>query len=478
MGALNVVLRLFPRSFSEQYGPEWVSVSEALLAQAKTRGTIAWLGAWMRLMLDTVLRAPMAHGQDLRDRVVGTPPVLAGMTGGQAALALVRHWGQRPAVAGANGLYRRTTSLVAGLVLSVIVYALLREHAASIVTYPADIDIDIDGAGWAGGWGWILQHVMLWLYLFIGVIILAVGHKRMLRRWRATGGSMAWSLAFCSAGFLSGLYFCLTSELRAAEKDALGAFVAFPRLSEMPTQLPYLAVDDPKAQWTPEQKIWFEPDGTRVRPDKLQQWCAIRLSSLNTERILLESNLHVGSDIAVLLWNARLTMAYSQGCMDEATLMEQTTRLALYVGNANTLFQKTWEPVSLLPLIDQVLAAHYIIYPQMLRGTAEQYCTAFIERQKALGQVLPSHTVITGNDRAILCQGLNAKFIQEDLRWPEPPRWRALLWKFNLDASGLAKHYSGHTAPISLAQIQQIKQALLARPQDWQVPITPQSPIR
>ena len=58
---LHVLLWLFPHSFAQRFGDQWMSTVEDGLADARSRGRTAWAKAWGRLLADTAIQVPKAH---------------------------------------------------------------------------------------------------------------------------------------------------------------------------------------------------------------------------------------------------------------------------------------------------------------------------------------------------------------------------------------------------------------------------------
>ena len=54
---LKVIRALFPAKFQRQYGDEWESLAEDVLAHARNRGGSSYLRAWRGLLWDTSVRA-------------------------------------------------------------------------------------------------------------------------------------------------------------------------------------------------------------------------------------------------------------------------------------------------------------------------------------------------------------------------------------------------------------------------------------
>lgn len=93
---LQVLLWLFPHSFAQRFGEQWMSTVEDGLADARSRGRMAWAKAWGRLLADTAIQAPKAYAMACWSAVVGTVPSTAGMGLSSKALVMAKHWAWRP----------------------------------------------------------------------------------------------------------------------------------------------------------------------------------------------------------------------------------------------------------------------------------------------------------------------------------------------------------------------------------------------
>lgn len=444
---LKVLLKLFPRRFQERFGDEWMEVSEALLERAQTQGSGKTAAAWLSLCSDVGTQAPAAHARQAWRAIVGTPPVLAGagVLGGTWLLA--RHWGGRPALAMGRGLIKYAWALVAGGVVAFALHGWLEQRAWAVSTALSEV-----GAAGSG-----VAHNPQALTIMVGVMVVALmltaGWPRLMAlAKKVTVKKMIGSLVV----FLAGFYLVLTSiflgQFRGLSTDAISDFVVYPEIVNSPTRMPSSANPE---EWTAEQLEWFDserPWRAYLRPEKKEQWCALKDIQLKTWHKTIMARDGGSPNISLLLWQSMRTQQYVYGCMDEATWLSGHDGAAFSVQEGHGLFQRTWEPLAPIhPLVDWMSAAHHIVWPRLVMDP-QKYCLASAQVMAA-----PDH-VVNHNELVAVCSPFETQSEKGALgakSW-----WRP--------QTAQAKQANLEVNPMTESQRQEIRRTLEAMRGRWQ----------
>lgn len=457
MRSLKFMRWLFPQGFQRQYGDQWESLTEEMLAQARAKGPRHLARAVAGLVLDTFCRAPLAHGRELRDRIVGHPPVLVGMGPGLQAITLTRHWVGRPIKSGLRVLAQYGALFIAGAIVAFITHALLEYHATVAVTQL--LEPEMSGSIVQPG---DYQIALMGLCFLAFIAVASQKWRRWVLAWKAVGYPIAMPGLVFFIGLMAGLHIILLAQIPRVAKDNLVPFVAFPHHMNVPIALPR---GESFEKWTQEQKQWLVPGANNyteysIRPDRLEVWCAARMAALNTQKINLMAGGDTTTQLAALLWNGQMARAAGEGCLSMDALLAEQNEMAVFANTHLGIFQRTREPLSIIPLFDRLTLAHYLVAPQLF-ASVERSCP-LIAFQEAHGKNYHAGKV------SEFCGTLAERFrAKRTLREPDASVWQRIKWQVGLDLTGMVRRQAATTPKMTAADLVWIRAMLRANSDQW-----------
>ena len=368
---LQMLLWLFPYSFAQRFGEQWTCTAEDVLSHARAQGRGAWARAWGRLLLDTAVQVPKAHGQACWAAVVGTVPSTAGMSVMGKSLAMARHWGWRPVMATTGVIYRHWIFLLAGTWSMVVSYTYwsarhgLAFDSNAVFMTPSATPMEAMGA--------VCSSLAMWA-LAAWMLVMLTGPENAWRTWRRNGSRLFPAAAFFFVGLNMASTTYLLKDLGRLAVESVDVFKDFPVLRDTPVRPP----SEPEmAQWTPEQRHWFhlnDQGHALVRPELRAQWCSLRQGILDQERRSILAGTDSAANLRTLLWRGLALQQVTQECFTEAQILEQNLELWKHQQENPSPVQRVWEHYSwVLPVADAVTSAHYILEPQVM-PSVQSYC--------------------------------------------------------------------------------------------------------
>ena len=391
----------FPVGIQRHHGDEWRSCAEDLLFDASIRGPLATGQALAAMVFDTLWRAPAAHARAWRNAVVGTPPVLATLGPMQAAVALSGHWVARPVRGTWTWLRRMVRYMMVGALVGVVWVLWSAGQAAAHAPMLIAVGDDL-----------VTQNLMAVVCLCV-ILLLSIPGVRAFRRWRAQGCPVLGPLIATGLGVVLGLYAMLFHALQDLPSDALEVFSTYPKMVETPVKEPY---STNLTEWSSSQKDWFvvigEPGAERItlRPEMKKPWCQARLATLDFFEAQIKASTTLSPTISALLWKAHIARAAEVGCLSWDGLLRRDHAMLAWSWKHPGTFQETWERFRWLPIVNQLMSAHYIVLPRVA-PQADKYCYSMISAK----------TGELSKENVQFCQSLHARWVARTGQ-PHPPR--------------------------------------------------------
>lgn len=456
MIALKIIRALFPARFQRDYGNEWESVAEDVLLDARKLGRGAFLKAWIRLVLDSMLSAPMAHASEARAAIIGKQPDLVALGPLGACAAMTRHWVARPVGAFFKLVARYSFLFVVGGFFSIIIHTGLENYATGDISAMVDRpDVFMQGP----------FFICSAIFLVAGVLMMGnIG--KWWRKWKRTGFSFVAPAIVFSMGAVIGLYIIFISSLTQVSNDAFSTFKAFPQHQHYPSRFPQ---DKEYSKWSMHERYWFNPQydsnassATQIKPEKLEEWCTIRRATLETRKFEIQANISPSTQINTLLWNGSVAVASAEGCYSTEDMVSQRNEMAAFVVARPDLFQTTWEPLALFPIVDQLMSARYIIQGRLF-SAPENTCTHIAYEMNGSGVV----------DLAKLwkvCQAIQTEWVsahRQTLKAPKATLFQRATWKLGLNQTAQIKQQAAQTPKLGVDELPWLRAELEARKSEW-----------
>lgn len=445
---MAALLWFYPHSFSQRFGDEWACVTEDLLEHAKTKGPGALALAWARLLLDTFTQAPKAQIVAMGQMVWGMPPSTAGLAWTGKAWVLTKHWGVRPARQLVEGIWHHLSFFLLGMLVTGAAYNYWAEQTGlneRAGRFPAFLGMPYEM--------WFQLVVMCWFWW---------GSPKAVNQWKRQGRRLVLPAVAVFLGLSLATTPYLLKDLGLAASDAVGTFDRYKSLRDPMVLRPETM--NP-AQWTAEQRQWFEVSYSRglVKPSKQQAWCQQRRTALDREyQSMLSDRQDSAMGIRILLWRGLASMETSDGCYTtEEILAGQTALWQHYVSSPSPL-QQVWERFAGVSAIADILVqGPYIVMPKVAPNI-ENYCASVAMEQ--LPAVVKAGREIDYGALASFCQSmqdrrnLDAGFQTKAIPWWRPNKTKAI--KEQLDA-----------LPVFTAQeLPALRQYLQDHPSQWTRP--------
>ena len=515
MNMLSLIRWIYPQSFVERFGEEWMATAEDLMAVAKRRGRLETFVQLIMLTVDAGVWGNVLRWRLIQEAVMGTPPVLAGAGIAGGSVALINHWGVRPVRGVINGIHQHIFAVLVGICLSTVLYYALDNHIYQ------DHNLQIIERGFIEHLGitaWImtgfvatgfLTHLMTkpksnpkssmkqhgvigFLMLLIvtvmvtspindsfsfvlpGMFLLGLSGWFLSKKydaWQHNGFPLMLPMASCLLGLYVGIHTLFIYDIIRLGKspEIVESFVAYPHLKNYPAAYPNDHFDTPH-KWTTEQQQWFwidpeRPEAIRVQPQKLAQWCAMKMGSIKTEEVLLRSSPNEGLEIATLLWKGRLSSAVAEGCISSQEMLAQQSAMAQYVQQAVSRTTRVWEPLaSWSVLIGQITSSRYIIMPRLIPNI-QTYCQTMSSELVAGGQ-LDKGRVVDNRKLIEMCDA-QENTMRPLMKKPEPSRWETFQIQHN--HTQWAKNQAAQIKPVQPEELDVLRQYLLSHVEEWTV---------
>lgn len=458
MIALKIIRALFPARFQREYGNEWESVAEDVLSDARKLGRGAFLKSWIRLVLDSALSAPLAHASEARAAIIGKQPELVALGPLGACAALTRHWVARPVGAFFKLVARYSFLFVGGGFFSILIHTGLENYATGNISAITDRrDVFTHSPFFA----------CIVLFLFASVLMLGNAGK-WWRKWKNTGFSFVAPAIVFSMGTVIGLYIILISSLTQVGNDAISTFKSFPHHQNYPARFPE---GKEYSEWSVDERYWFNPQSglyentpspSQVKPEKLDEWCTIRRATLETRKFEIQANISPSTQINALLWNAGVAIASSEGCYSTEEMVAKRNEMGAFVVARPDLFQQTWEPLALFPIVDQLMSARYIIQGRLF-STPENTCTHIADKMKGSGSIDTVKLVKA-------CQAIQTDWEsahRQTLNAPKATLFQRAIWKLGLNQTVWFKQQAAHTPKLGVDELPWLRAELDARKAEW-----------
>ena len=455
---LHVLLWLFPHSFAQRFGDQWMSTVEDGLADARSRGRTAWAKAWGRLLADTAIQVPKAHAMACWAAVVGTVPSTAGMGLSGKALVMAKHWGWRPVMATTGVIYRHWIFLLAGAWTMVVSYTYW--SAREGLAFNPNESFVLQSATPMEALGAVCSSLAMWA-LAGWALVMLTGPNNAWRTWRRNGSRLFPAALF----FLGGLHMAsntyLLKDLGRLAVESVDVFNDYPALRDTPVRAP----SDPEmAQWTPEERRWFylnDQGHALVRPELQTQWCSLRQGVLDRERRSILAGADSAANLRTLLWRGLALQEVVQGCFTEAQILEQNLELWSHQQNNRSPIQRVWEHYSwLLPVADAITSAHYIVEPQVM-PSLRSYCvtTAYglLEAPALAGREMHAKEMVEQ------CDTLHRQFHGQD--YSKEFRWMP-------GSTHRLRKDQDRLKPFLASDLPWLRQQLIERQSAWTTPKT------
>ena len=448
---LRVLLWMFPHSFSQRFGQEWLSLSEDLLENARSKGFTCMVHTWLGLWLDTLLQAPKAHAQVAWKAMVGTQPSLAGMGWSGRTLVLARHWGWRPFAAGAQGFYNHLFFVGTGALAMALSYYYFSFQAGWLVT-----DLTLQPAdGQQALWSALLSWPCLGLAVFL--VALVAGPHQAFQRWKKQGQRLLAPLWALTIGFFFTHHVFMAHDVAIITVQSAHLFQDYARNRDLPVAYPY-ADQQP---WTTEQQRWFEinVDGDAViRPTMLSAWCDVRGQILDQQvrTILLFPD--SASSLRAILWKSSLAMAAQQGCYTPQQVLEKQTDLWNAMRPSPSPDQQVWSRYARFsPLANWSTISSYALQSRLLPQVLD-YCMMEGQRQANLSRQAVDPVRLEG-----FCENLQTQ-LRPDQQPLLPPIAFLGLWGGVTET----KQHFNELKPLTASDLGMIEAQLKAHQPQWQ----------
>lgn len=448
---LQLLLWAFPHSFSERFGDEWMSLSEDLLENARSKGLPYLARTWFGLLLDTLFQAPKAHVQMAWKAMVGTAPSLVGMGWSGKTLVLVRHWGWRPLAAGAQGVYNHLFFVVLGAFAMALSYFYFSFQAGWLATDPTSLPAD----GQRSWWSAFLSWPCIGLAVFL--VALMAGPYQALQRWRKQGRRLLSSLGALVMGFFFAHHVFMLHDMGTITVQSAYLFQDYVQNRDIPVARPYVG----QQPWTTEQLRWFETSAhgdAVVRSEMRSAWCDVQGQMLDQQvkTILLFPD--SASSLRAILWKSSLAMASQDGCYTPQQVLEKQTELWNAMRPSPTPDQQVWSRYALVsPLANLSTITSYSVQSKLLPQVTD-YCLMEGQHQAKLsGQTFEPVRL------KVFCENL-----QDQLRPDQQPLVpRATLLGLWGGATEIKQDFD-QLRPLTASELGVIEAQLKAHRTQWQ----------